>query len=404
MVTEEELRQRYTRLLPHLNERNRRLVLGADALEEGYGGISKVARAAGVCRNTVRAGIADLAAGACVDDGAVRRPGGGRKPVEVTQAGIDATLEALIEPVTRGDPDSPLRWTSKSCMKLMTELRSQGFRVSHETVRRLLYALDYSLQAPVKVLEGGDHPDRDAQFAHIHDTVQALQAAGVPVISVDGKKKELIGDYKNGGREWQPATLPVEVNVYDYPDDADGKALPYGVYDLTANEGWVSVGMDHDTAAFAVATIRRWWEQMGHARYPDAAHLLICADGGGSNGSRCRLWKRELQTWADDLGLAISVCHLPPGTSKWNKIEHRLFSFISINWRGKPLTSYAIMVQLIQQTTTATGLRVQAALDPGSYPTGVVVSEEELADIDLLRDNFHGEWNYTILPRTRRGR
>lgn len=400
MVTEEELRQRYARLLPHLNERNRRLVLGADALEEGYGGISKVARAAGVCRNTVAAGIADLAAGARIDDGAIRRAGGGRPRIEVVHPGIEDALEALVEPVTRGDPESPLRWTSKSCMKLAADLRRTGFPVSHETVRRLLYGLDYSLQAPVKVLEGGDHPDRDAQFAHIHDTVQAFGSAEAPVISVDGKKKELIGEFKNGGREWQPATLPVEVNVYDYPDLADGKALPYGVYDVRANEGWVSVGMDHDTAAFAVATIRRWWTTMGQPRYPEAGHLLICADGGGSNGSRCRLWKRELQSLADELGLTISVCHLPPGTSKWNKIEHRLFSYISINWRGKPLTSYAIMVQLIQQTTTATGLRVQAAVDHGSYPTGVTVSDEELADIYLLRDNFHGEWNYTILPRT----
>lgn len=401
MITEEELRQRYDRLLPHLNERQRRLVLGADALEEGYGGISKVARAAGVCRDTVRAGIADLAAGATLDDGMVRRPGGGRRTVEVAQQGIADALEALIEPVTRGDPESPLLWTSKSCKKLAAELQAHGFLVSHETVRRLLYALDYSLQAPVKVLEGGDHPDRDAQFAHIHDTIQALGAAGAPVISVDGKKKELIGDFDNNGQEWQPATLPVEVNVYDYPDLADGKALPYGVYDVGANEGWVSVGLDHDTAAFAVATIRRWWTTMGQARYPDAGQLLICADGGGSNGSRCRLWKRELQGLADDLGLAISVCHLPPGTSKWNKIEHRLFSYISINWRGKPLTSYAIMVQLIQHTTTTTGLRVQAAVDAGRYPTGVTVSDEELANIYLLRDTFHGEWNYTLLPHRR---
>jgi len=401
MILEEELRHRYTRLLPHLNERQRRLILGADALEEGYGGISKVARAAGVCRDTVRAGIADLAAGATLDDGMVRRPGGGRRAVEVTHPGIEAALEALVDPVTRGDPESPLLWTSKSCKTLAAELQRQGFPVCHETVRRLLYALDYSLQAPVKVLEGGDHPDRDAQFAHLHDTIQAVGAAGEPVISVDGKKKELIGDFDNQGRDWQPATLPVEVNVYDYPDLADGKALPYGVYDVGANEGWVSVGIDHDTAAFAVATIRRWWITMGHARYPDAGHLLICADGGGSNGSRCRLWKRELQTLADELGLAISVCHLPPGTSKWNKIEHRLFSYISINWRGKPLTSYAIMVQLIQHTTTATGLRVQAAVDGRSYPTGVTVSDEELANSYLLRDTFHGEWNYTILPRTR---
>lgn len=401
MATEEELRQRYAVLLPQLNERNRRLILGADAREEGYGGISKVARAAGVCRDTVYAGMVDLATGGCVDAGWVRRPGGGRKRVEDLRPDVLTALDAVIDPVTRGDPESPLRWTSKSCVKLAEELQAQGFTLSDETVRRLLHELDYSLQAPVKVLEGGTHPDRDAQFAHIHDTVQAMQAAGVPVISVDGKKKELIGDYKNGGREWRPATLPVEVNVYDFPDTADGKALPYGVYDVSANEGWVSVGIDHDTAAFAVATIRRWWETMGQPRYPDTRQLLICADGGGSNGSRCKLWKRELQAWADELGLAISVCHLPPGTSKWKKIEHRLFSYISINWRGKPLTSYAIMVQLIQHTTTATGLRIQAALDEGSYPTGVKVANEDIADLNLLRDAFHGEWNYTLLPRNR---
>jgi hypothetical protein len=397
MVTDEELRQRYVDLLPVLNERDRRLLLAADAREEGRGGISRVARAAGVCRDTIYAGLDDLAAPRPLD-GRIRRPGGGRKRVEARYPTLLAAVEALLDPVTRGDPESPLRWTSKSCAKLAVALQAQGYAVGDDTVRRLLRELDYSLQAPAKVLEGGDHPDRDAQFQHLNTQVQAFLAAGEPVISVDGKKKELIGTFANRGREWRPATLPVEVNVYDYPDDADGKAVPYGVYDLCANEGWVSVGIDHDTAAFAVATIRRWWQTLGQERYPAARHLLIAADGGGSNGSRCKLWKWELQRLADDLQLSISVCHLPPGTSKWNKIEHRLFSFLSINWRGKPLETFAMMVQLIRSTTTTTGLRVYADLDTCVYPTGVRVSSAELAQVYLLGDTFHSEWNYTIMP------
>jgi len=401
MTSEEELRQRYALLLPHLNERNRRLLLGADAVEEGRGGITKVARAAGVSRETVYAGIADLHDGACMGDGRIRQPGGGRKRLEETQPGILAALDTIVDPVTRGDPESSVLWTSKSCVKLMHELQAHGFTISDETVRRMLHELDYSLQAPVKVLEGTDHPDRDAQFAHIHATVQAVQEAGEPVISVDAKKKELIGDFKNGGREWRAGTIPVEVNAKDFADLAEGIAVPYGVYDRTFNEGWVSVGIDHDTAEFAVEAIRRWWEEMGHDRYPEAAHLLICADGGGSNSSRGHLWKWELQTLADELDVAVSVCHYPPGASKWNKIEHQMFSFISINWRGKPLTSYACMIHLLEHTTTATGLRIRAELDTGSYPTGINISEEEMAHLRLLCDTFHGEWNYTILPRTR---
>ncbi len=401
MTTEEELRQRYALLLPLFNERNRRLLLGADALEEGRGGISKVARAAGVSRATIYAGIADLQDGACIGAGRVRQRGGGRKPLEETEPGILAALDKIVDPVTRGDPESSVKWTSKSCVKLMHELQAQGFTLSDESVRRMLHDLDYSLQAPVKVLEGTEHPDRDPQFEHIQATVQAMQEAGEPVISVDAKKKELIGDFKNGGREWRAATIPVEVNAKDFPDLAEGIAIPYGVYDRTFNEGWISVGIDHDTAELAVDTIRHWWNEMGRERYPEAAQLLICADGGGSNSSRGHLWKSELQALADELDFAVSVCHYPPGTSKWNKIEHRMFSYISINWRGKPLTSYAVMIQLIEHTTTETGLRVRAGINHGSYPTGIKVSEEEMACLRLLCDTFHGEWNYTILPRTR---
>ena len=339
-----------------------------------------------------------------LDDGRIRRPGGGRPPLEATHPGILAALDKIVDPVTLGNPESSVRWTSKSCVKLMHELEAQGYTISDESVRRMLHDLDYSLQAPAKVNEGTQHPDRDAQFDHIQATVAALQAAGEPVISVDAKKKELIGDFTQGGREWRAATIPVEVNAYDFPDLADGIALPYGVYDRTYNEGWVSVGLDHDTAEFAVDTIRDWWAAMGHVRYPEAGHLLICADGGGSNSSRGHLWKWKLQGLADDLGLAISVCHYPPGTSKWNKIEHRLFSYISINWRGKPLTSYAVMLHLIAETTTETGLQVRAALNEGTYPTGIKVSVEDMAQVHLLCETWHGEWNYTILPRTREAR
>jgi hypothetical protein len=293
---------------------------------------------------------------------------------------------------------SPLQWSSKSAAKLADTVTAQGHPVSEGAVRRLLHEQGYSLQSTRKTLEGASHPDRDAQFGHISATAQAFQADGQPVISVDAKKKELIGPYRNGGQEWRPAKQPERVRVYDFPDQADGKGLPYGVYDVGANEGWVSVGCDHDTAAFAVATIGQWWARMGQARSPAATRLLICADGGGSNGSRCRLWKRDLQAWADRTGLTIQVCHFPPGTSKWNKIEHRLFGQISTNWRGKPLTSHEVMVQLIQGTTTRTGLRVEAALDDGTYPTGIKVTTAELAALNLVRDDFHGEWNYTIRP------
>jgi len=401
MATDQELRQRYLRLLPQLNERERRLLVAADSLEEGRGGISRVARASGLCRETIYHGLRELAADDVVADGRVRHPGGGRKCVETHDAGLLPALEQLLTTATRGDPASALQWSSKSCGKLAAELTAQGHPVSYGTVRRLLKALDYRLQATRKVLEGSDHPDREAQFQHIHVTAQERLDAGEPVISVDCKKKELVGPFANKGREYHPTGEPEEVNVYDYPSEADGKAIPYGVYDVGANEGWVSVGVTHDTAAFAVATIRQWWDRLGQPRYPRATRLLICADGGGSNGSRCRLWKRELQEWADDTGLTLSVCHFPPGTSKWNKIEHRLFGQISINWRGKPLVSYEVVVELIGHTTTQTGLRVQAALDDRDYPTGIKVTDAELAEVQLTCEEFHGEWNYTIRPHNR---
>jgi hypothetical protein len=401
MATDQELRQRYRHLLPQLNERERRLLVAADAVEEGRGGISRVARASGYCRETIYHGLRELQAGDVVAEGRVRHPGGGRKRVEAHDPGLLPALEALLKTATRGDPESALQWSSTSCGKLAAALTAQGHPVSSGTVRRLLKELDYRLQAPRKVLEGSDHPDRDAQFQRIQETAQERLDAGEPVISVDCKKKELIGPFANKGREYHPTGDPEEVNVYDYPSDADGKAIPYGVYDVGANEGWVSVGVTHDTAAFAVATIRQWWERLGQPRYPQATRLLICADGGGSNGSRCRLWKRELQDLADDTGLALSVCHFPPGTSKWNTIEHRLFGQISINWRGKPLVSYQVVVELIRHTTTQTGLRVQAAVDQREYPTGIKVTDGELAAVQLTREEFHGEWNYTIWPHNR---
>jgi len=328
----------------------------------------------------------------------IRRPGGGRKRAIDTDPTLRQDLERLVEPSTRGDPESPLRWTCKSVRKLAAELQQQGHRVSHQPVAEVLRELGYSLQANRKTLEGGDHPDRDAQFAHLNAQAEAHLAAGEPALSVDTKKKELVGGFKNGGQEWHPAGHPEAVRVHDFVDPALGRASPYGIYDLARNTGWVNVGIDHDTATFAVESIRRWWDGMGHTVYPHATRLLICADGGGSNGSRVRLWKLELQRLADETGLAISVCHLPPGTSKWNKIEHRLFAFISQNRRGKPLVSYEVIVSLIAATSTAGGLRVQSALDTSRYPTGRKVSDDELAAVRLERDAFHGEWNYTILP------
>ena len=387
-------------ILPHLNERQRRLVLGAEAGARGRGGVSLVARAAHVSRTTVHAALAELDS-AVPDRSRSRRPGGGRIAVEDQDPTLLADLDALIEPATRGDPMSPLRWTCKSTRQLAAALQAQGHQVSHVTVARLLEQLDYSLQAPRKLLEGKNHPDRDAQFAYLNGQVTAALAAEQPVVSVDCKKKELVGAYKNGGQEYHPQGQPEVVNVYDFVDKAVGKALPNGIYDVGRNAGWVNVGQDHDTAQFATESLRRWWQRVGKAAYPTATRLLICADGGGSNGVRVRLWKVALQAVANETGLAISVCHLPPGTSKWNKIEHRLFAYISMNWRGRPLVSHEVIIELIGATTTRTGLTVQAVRDTGCYPTKIKVTDEELTAVHLAPHAFHGEWNYTITPAAR---
>jgi len=393
------VRRRYALVREGLDERGRRQVAAAEALAIGWGGVQLVSEATGVARATITLGIKEHRGQVTsAPAGKRRRPGGGRKRIVVKDPAALVALERLVEPTTRGDPESPLRWTCKSVRKLAAELGARGHTVSPEWVRRTLRGLQYSLQGNRKTREGGDHPDRDAQFAHINEQATAFLAAGEPVISVDAKKKELVGDFKNGGREWQPKGTPEEVRVYDFPIKELGRVTPYGVYDLAANAGWVSVGIDHDTAAFAVATIRRWWAQTGHARYPQAHRLLITADGGGSNGSRTRLWKRELQQWADETGLAITVCHYPPGTSKWNKIEHRLFAFLTRNWRGRPLVSYAVILRLIAATTTATGLRVESYLDTASYPTGVTVSDAEMDALAIERHSFHPDWNYTLRP------
>jgi len=396
----EQVRARYARVARTLDERGRRAVAATEALALGWGGISAVARATGLSRATIGLGIKELR-GAVTSAGAgrVRRLGGGRIRIVAKDPAVLPTLERLVEPTTRGDPESPLRWTCKSLRTLAGELGRRGHQVSHQWVAEALAGLGYSLQANRKTREGGDHPDRDAQFAHISATAATFLAAGEPVISVDAKKKELVGDFKNGGREWRPKGEPEEVRVYDFKIPELGRVTPYGVYDLAANAGWVSVGIDHDTAAFAVTTIRHWWERTGQARYPQARRLLITADGGGSNGSRTRLWKREVQQLADQTGLAITVRHYPPGTSKWNKIEHRLFAFLTQNWRGRPLVSYAVILSLIAATTTATGLTVESFLDTGVYPTGIKISDEEMDTLRLERDAFHGDWNYTILPR-----
>ena len=400
MNEQERIAERYAHVAGSLDERGRRAMAAAEALALGWGGISAVARATGLAPQTIRLGIRELRGESpAAGPGRVRRPGGGRKKLVARDPTVVADLERLVEPTTRGDPESPLRWTSKSLRKLAAALRAAGHRVSHQWVAEALRGLGYSLQGNRKTREGSAHPDRDAQFAHINAVAAAALAAGEPVISVDTKKKELVGDFKNGGREWRPKGQPEEVRLHDFALPELGRVSPYGVYDLAANAGWVSVGIDHDTAAFAVATIRRWWLGAGRARYPGARRLLITADGGGSNGSRVRLWKWELQRLADETGLSISVCHFPPGTSKWNKIEHRLFAFITQNWRGKPLVSYAVILNLIAATTTTTGLTVESYLDTDPYPAGQQVSDARMATLRLTRDPFHGEWNYTIAPR-----
>jgi transposase len=395
---------KYKTLARYLGEHGLRLWAATEARSLGRGGVSCVARATHLSRTTIHVGLKELAVPSRkslrVADGS-RAPGGGRKRLVIKDPQLLSALEKLVEPSTRGDPMSALRWTCKSTTKLAAELARQGHPVSQRTVCDLLAQLGYSLQSVRKRREGAQHPDRDAQFQHIAQVVREFQVAGQPVISVDAKKKELIGDFANRGREWQPKGQPEEGRVYDFIDLELGKVTPYGVFDQTANQGWVSVGIDHDTAEFAVESIQCWWREMGQSRYPRAERLLITADCGGSNGNRVRLWKVQLQRLANSLGLTIRVCHLPPGTSKWNKIEHRLFCHITNNWRGRPLVSRQVVVDLIGQTTTAKGLRVKARLDPGHYQAGIKVSDEELAKVRMERDAFHGEWNYTIQPETK---
>jgi Rhodopirellula transposase DDE domain len=394
----DDIRARYQQASKFLDERGRRLFAANEALALGHGGVTAASAATGLARSTIRRAIVELRSGSNPIGSRVRRPGGGRKRAVVLQPDLPAALEALIEDAIRGDPETPLRWVSRSQRQIARALRERGFRVSQKLVGGLLRELGYGCQANRKTREGTSHPDRDAQFAHINATVRAAMAAGEPAISVDTKKKELVGDFKNPGRELRPKGRPEPVRVHDFALPELGKVAPYGVYDLAANAGWVSVGVDADTAAFAVESIRRWWRQLGEARYPAAKRLVITADCGGSNGARVRLWKRELQRFADETGLAVTVAHLPPGTSKWNRIEHRLFAYISRNWRGKPLVSHQVIVQLIGATTTQTGLTVRCEIDANCYPKGIKVTNAEMAALAIERDPFHGEWNYTISP------
>jgi hypothetical protein len=399
--SEEVLAAKLAAVLPHLDERQRRLVLGAEARALGHGGVTAVARAAGISAVTVSRGVDEVEAGG-KPLGRTRRPGGGRKPAAESDPDLGPALLALVEPGSRGDPESPLRWTTKSLRRLQAELAAAGHRASAPTVAKLLRAQGFSLQANAKAIEGAQHPDRDAQFGYLNDQAVDHIGTGDPVISVDAKKKELVGQFKNGGREWLRRGEPERVNVHDFMDKQLGKAIPYGVYDIAADAGWVSVGTDHDTAEFAVATIATWWRKVGSAAYPDASRLLITADGGGSNGYRTRLWKIELARLAEQTGLTVTVCHLPPGTSKWNKIEHRLFSHISMNWRGRPLTSHEVVVNTIAATTTRTGLTVDAELDTGSYAKGIKIPDHDMKTLEttgiLTRHDFHGEWNYSLIP------
>jgi transposase len=404
-----EVCQRFRALERVLDEKSRRMLVAAESRVWGSGGISAISKGTGVSRQVIRQGLRELEEAPTHPAGRIRRPGGGRKSAAQKDPTLVADLERLVEPSTRGDPESCWRWTSKSVRKLAEELVGMGHEVSYPVVANLLHEMGYSLQAnrktkaeaPIKGAsqEGDSHPDRNAQFEHINVRVKRYMDLRQPVISVDTKKKELVGDFKNSGQDWRPQGKPEKVRVHDFVIPELGRAAPYGIYDLAQNTGWVSVGIDHDTASFAVATIRRWWHAMGQEKYPHAKRLLITADGGGSNGSRLRLWKLELQTLADETGLAIAVSHFPPGTSKWNKIEHRLFSFISKNWRGRPLTSLQVIVSLIAGTTTRKGLKVHAEIDDRSYPAGIKVPDEEMDLINIRREQFHGEWNYEILPR-----
>ena len=398
----EQLKVKYKWLLPHLDERSRRLVAASEVIGEGRGTLAEVSRITGVSRRAIAVGIKELKSGPIQESSSktrIRKEGGGRKNKTESDPELIKDLAKILDPVTRGDPESPLTWTCKSLRTLVEELAAMNHTINHQTLANLLRSLGYSLQANQKKLEGNQSPDRNEQFLYINEKVKSFQEEGSPVISVDTKKKELVGNFKNNGRTWRPKGNPEEVNVHDFEDKELGKAIPFGVYDLTENAGWVSVGIDHDTAAFAAASIRGWWENMGKPVYPDARKLMITADSGGSNGYRRRLWKTELQAFADQTGLSVHVNHLPPGTSKWNKIEHRLFSFISQNWRGRPLISYEVIVSLIGSTRTRQGLSVVCQLDENKYPAGIKVSDEEMELLNIERADFHGEWNYTIHPR-----
>jgi transposase len=407
-MLEEIISKKYNLLKPFLDEKSKRLFAAAEALSIGKGNISIVSRATGISENTIKKGCNELESGKVgtsetpIPDDKLRAPGGGRKKSVEKDPTLLSDLETLIEPTSRGDPESPLRWTSKSLRKIAEELQKMGHKVSHARVADMLHMLGYSLQANKKTIEGSSHPDRDDQFNHINEECKTFQSEKQPVISVDSKKKEAIGNFKNSGRELRPKKDPTLVNVYDFVDKKLGKVNPYGVYDITNNNGWVNVGIDNDTASFAVESIRRWWNMMGCKVYPEAKKLMITADCGGSNGYRVRLWKVELQKLADETGLEISVCHFPPGTSKWNKIEHRLFSQITMNWRGKPLTSYEVVVNLIEATTTSKGLEVKCILDTNEYPKGIKIEKKQVEELDIIRDEFHGEWNYLFKPN--RGR
>jgi hypothetical protein len=390
--------EKYAAVSSVLDERARRLWAAAESRAIGYGGDSVVSAATGLARQTIRRGRGEIAAGVEASD-RIRAPGGGRPSLEDEQPGLGEALERLVHPLTRGDPTSPLRWTCKSRAKLAAALARDGWKISSTTVGRKLNELGYRLQSVRKRNEGASHPDRNAQFEHINATADRLLTEGQPVVSVDTKKKELVGDFKNAGREWQPKGTPEDVRVHDFPDDAVGKAVPYGVYDMARNEAWVSVGRSHDTPRFAVASLRQWWNSMGQRAYPDASTLFITADAGGSNGYRSRVWKHGLQEFADETGLRVRVSHFPPGTSKWNRIEHRLFCHITQNWRGKPLRTFETVVALVGNTRTATGLRVKAKLDRRNYPTGVAISNTEMKKLALHRDPFRGDWNYELQPR-----
>lgn len=393
------LKRKLQTILPYLNEKQKRIVLAAESRSLGRGGIAIVAKASNVSRPTIYKGLNELlTVPTSQKEERIRRSGGGRKRLVDKEPHLAKALEKLVDPVTRGDPMSPLRWTCKSVRQLSKTLSGMEISVSYQVVSELLHEMGYSLQANIKKLEGSSHVDRDNQFGYINAQVTRYLEEGCPVVSVDTKKKELVGQYRNAGREWQPKGQPEEVNTYDFVNSDVGKALPYGVYDIGHNAGWVNVGCDHDTASFAVESLRRWWRVMGLSVYPQAKRLLICADGGGSNGYRVRLWKVELQRFAIEAGLEITVCHFPPGTSKWNKIEHRLFSHITMNWRGRPLTSHEVVVKLISSTTTSKGLQVHAGLDKSKYPTKIKISDDEMAKINICRHEFHGEWNYTIRP------